>query len=198
MLHKISIILFQLLAPMALSKELKEAVLAMPASEKDKLLIRLLGKHEDLQRQLEFQLLEFGTSLEGRRNDVREIINRLYAFEHYSPGYLMMDMRSVNAYITDHVKITKDKYGEVELTLYLLNMLFEKQFRHIEKYSNRSDTLASYVAKRADFVVKKLEKLHPDIQFEFVEDINLLLQRLHAYAPAHYAREMGIRKTFDY
>lgn len=183
---------------MALSKELKEAILAMPASEKDKLILKLIGKHEDLQRQLEFQLLEFGNTLEGRRNDIREIISRLYAFEHYSPGYLMMDMRSVNAYITDHVKITKDKYGEVELTLYLLNMLFDKQLKHIEKYSSRSDTLASYVAKRTDFVVKKLEKLHPDIQFEFLEDINLLLERVYAYAPAYYAKELGIRRLFEH
>jgi hypothetical protein len=37
----------------------------------------------------------------------------------------MMLMRSQNGRITEHVKITKDKYGEVELT-FLLNIIFER------------------------------------------------------------------------
>lgn len=181
---------------MAISKELKEAVLALPISEKDKLLLKLLAKHADLQKQLEFQLLEFGDSLQSRRNDIRQIIHRLYAYEHYSPGYMMMDMRSVNAYITEHVRTTKDKYGEIELTLYLLNQVFEKHLKHIEKYASRNDTLASYVAKRTDFVVKKLEKMHPDIQFEFVNEINSLLENVHRYAPAFYAKELQLPKEW--
>ena len=179
---------------MALSKPLKAAILAMPRDEKDKILLRLVGKHEDLQAQLEFQLLENSATLDERREAIHRSIDRLYAQEHYSSGYLMMDMRDRHADLTKHVKTTKDAYGEVELLLYLLNGVFEHQLKWIERYSSKSDTLAQYVAKRTEALLKKLAKLHPDIQFEFLESANLLLERVWQYAPAYYAREMNLSK----
>jgi hypothetical protein len=181
---------------MALSKELKEAVLALPASEKDKMLLKLLAKHDDLQRQLEYQLLEFGETLETRKTAIKQYIDQMYAHDAGTPGWLMMDMRSANALITDHVKITKDKYGEIELTLYLLNGLFDHWLPYIEKLNSRTDSLAGYVAKRAEAILKKLEKLHEDIQFDFLKDTNLLLSRLYQYAPACYARQMKLPKEW--
>lgn len=181
---------------MALSKELKEAILSLPSSEKDKLLLRLIGKHADLQKQLEFQLLEFGETLEYRRQAVRNSIDKMYKHDEGTAGWLLMAVRTENADINDHVKTTKDKYGEIELTLYLLNQLFDKWLKYIEKYSAKNDTLASYVAKRTEFVVKKLEKLHPDIQLDFWKDTNLLLERVHTYAPMYYARELKLPKEW--
>lgn len=180
---------------MPLSKELKEAILAMPASEKDKLLLRLLGKHTELQKQLEYQLLEFGESLETRRQAIKKGIDRLYAMEPDTAGWLMMDMRSYNAEISQHVKTTKDKYGEIELTLYLLMGLINKHLPLIEKYNGRNDSLAEYVVKRTDFMLKKLEKLHPDIQFDFLKDVNQLLSILPHSACAYHAREMKIPRS---
>jgi hypothetical protein len=182
---------------MAISKELKEAIVLMPVKEKDKLLLRLIGKNENLLKQLEFELLEEGETMESRREEVKAEIDKLYRLSAYSSGYLMMDMRYVNARITEHVKVTKDKYGEVELTLKLLNDCFEKHLKWIEKYSSKSDTLASYVAKRTEFVLNKVKKLHPDIQFEFEEGMNLLLERVNQYAPALYAIELKLPKYFE-
>ncbi|MFN8355587.1 MAG: hypothetical protein U0Y10_14110 [Spirosomataceae bacterium] len=181
---------------MALSKELKEAILSMPSSEKDKLLLRLIGKHNDLQQQLEFQLLEFGETMELRRRAVMKSIDKMYQYDEGTAGWLLMAIRTENAEITTHVKITKDKYGEIELTLYLLNQLFEKWLVYIEKYSSKNDTLAQYVAKRTEFIVKKLEKLHPDLQFDFVRDVNRLLERVHQYASQYYARELKLPKEW--
>lgn len=182
---------------MAISKELKEVILLMPAKEKDKLLLRLIGKDDNLIQRLEFELLEEGLTIDDRRNDIKKSIEKLYKQSAYSSGYLMMDMRYVNSEITQHVKTTKDKYGEVELTLLLLNECFEKHLKWIEKYSSKSDTLAAYVAKRTEFVLNKVTKLHPDIQFEFEEGLNLLLQRVHQYAPAFYAKELKLPKIFE-
>ncbi|MFC0181271.1 hypothetical protein ACFFJX_01240 [Pseudarcicella hirudinis] len=134
-----------------IEKELQSVILAMSSKEKDKLLLRLIAKDRVLLERLRFELLEESSTIEERREEIRKAIDHLYQTPVYSSGYLMMDIRSVNALITHHVKITKDKYGEVELTLRLLNDCFEKQLKWIERYSSKTDKLASYVAKRTDF-----------------------------------------------
>ena len=181
----------------ALNKELKEAIVAMPSVEKDKLLLRLLAKEPVLCEKLEHQLLGNSSDVEQRRQEIRDQILLLARMNHYSPGYMMMDMRSVNALITYHVKITRDKYAEVELTLLLLNKVFDHQLPHISTYNAKSDTLAAYVAKRTEFILQKMKKLHPDLHLEFAADLNLLLQRVHQYAPARYAKEMQLPTRWD-
>ena len=79
----------------------------------------------------------------------------------------MMGMRTINSRITNHVKITKDKYGEVELTLLLVNGLFDRQLDSICTYTHRNDTLAAYVAKRTQFILQKVSKMHADLHLEF-------------------------------
>jgi hypothetical protein len=182
---------------MALSKELKAAILALPRDEKDKLLLRLVGKHADLQEQLQFRLVEEEATLEERREALHRAITRLYNREAVSSGFLMMDMRELHGELTRHVKITKDAYGEVDLLLHLLNGVFDQQLRWIERYSSKSDTLALYVAKRTEALLKKLAKLHPDLQFEFLDATNRLLDRVWRYAPAYYAKELALPKRYQ-
>jgi hypothetical protein len=166
-----------------LEKDLQEAITAMPLKEKDKLLLKLIAKDDILTQQLQFQLVEVGDTMESRRDDIRKSIEKLYRIDHYSSGYLMMDMRYISGDITRHVKVTKDKY--------------EKQLKWIQKYSAKTDTLANYVAKRTDAILKKLIKLHPDIQFDFHGDMNYILECCHKYAPANYARVMDLPKSFE-
>ena len=180
-----------------LEKDLQEAILAMPQKEKDKILLKLITKDEVLTQQLQFQLVEAGDSMESRREEIRQLIDKLYRIEHYSSGYLMMDMRYISGDITRHVKVTKDKYGEIELTLKLLKECFERQLKWIERYSAKTDTLASYVAKRADIILKKLIKLHPDLQFDFYNDMDYVLKCCHQYAPTIYARTLDLPKRFE-
>ncbi len=180
-----------------LEKDLQEAILAMPSKEKDKLLLKLITKDDVLTQQLQFTLVEEGTSVDFRRDEIKEAIDKLYRQNAYSSGYLMMDMRFVNGNITRHVKVTKDKYGEVELTIKLLKDCFEKQMKWIKQYTSKSDTLSNYVAKRTDFVLKKLVKLHPDIQFDFHADMNTLLEYVYSYAPSYYAKLMALPRTFE-
>lgn len=180
-----------------LEKDLQQAILSMPQKDKDKLLLRLITKDDILSQQLQFMLVEGNASVDYRRDEVKAAIDKLYRNEAYSSGYLMMDMRYVNAEITRHVKVTKDKYGEIELTIKLLKDCFEMQLKWIKKYSSKSDTLANYVAKRTDFVLKKLVKLHPDIQFDFHADVNTLLEYIYSYAPSYYANLMALPRTFE-
>jgi hypothetical protein len=180
-----------------LEKDLQEAILFMPQKEKDKLLLKLIAKDDVLIQQLQFTLVEESTTIEFRRDEVKAAIDKLYRQNALSSGYLMMDMRYVNAEITRHVKVTKDKYGEVELTIKLLKDCFEKQLKWIKQYTSKSDTLSNYVAKRTDFVLKKLVKLHPDIQFDFHADMNYVLECVYSYAPSYYAKLMALPRAFE-
>ena len=181
-----------------ISKELEKAIVGLPVKEKDKLLLRLIGKNELLVGQLQYQLLENESFLEERRDEIKKSILRVSKMHHDTPGWMMMDMRDLNGRITNHVKITKDKYGEIELTLYLLNTVFDHKFKLLEKYNSKSDTAALYIAKRTEFILKKLPKLHEDYYIEFESDVNKLLEQVHKYAPAYYAKQMGLPKSWEY
>jgi hypothetical protein len=179
-------------------KELEQAILSLPPKEKDKLLLKLITKNELLQQQLQFQLLEDESDLKHKREEIKVSILRVSKLSHQTPGWMMMDMRDLNGRITNHVKVTKDKYGEVELTLYLLNTFFDNQLPLLEKYNSKSDKISQYIAKRTEFLLAKLPKLHEDYYVEFDRDINRLIKSVHANCTAYYARAMKLPESWSY
>ena len=105
-----------------LSAELKKAIEALTPTEKDKLLFRLISLKPDLIKKLAYELLEEGETLDTRTAAVQKGIDSHLQFTDYwfTPGNLLMEMRSANALISEHVKVTKDKMGEVFLSMHLL------------------------------------------------------------------------------
>ncbi len=180
-----------------IDKALQEAILAMPFNVKDKLLLKLIAKDNILIEQLSFQLIESENSLQTRRKAIEDAIDALYKMHPFSSGYLMMDMRSINAMITEHYKVTKDKYGEIELTLKLLLDCFEKQLSFIEHFNRKTETLCAYVAKRTEAILKKVVKMHPDEQFDFYTKLNSLLTFVHEYGSKYEAKSLGLPKNFE-
>lgn len=164
----------------------------MPQPEKDKLLLRLIGKDAILVERLNFELIEHRDTVNARREIIKKSIERAAELSDDTPGWLMMDMRSLSGDITRHVKVTKDAYGEVELMLYLLNTFFDYQTELLRHYNSRSDKVAEYIAKRTGQILKKLLKLDPDYYIEFADDVNRLLQRVHTLCPAPYARQLNL------
>jgi hypothetical protein len=81
----------------------------------------LLKKDLVLANQLLFELVSNET-VEEQRGKIQK---RLFAaieratIHFYSPGYLSMDVRYMSGEINEHVSITKDKYGEISLNLYM-------------------------------------------------------------------------------
>ncbi len=154
-----------------LSDELKQAVLALSPREKDKLLLRLLPKDANLVQQLEFKLLEDGDTTELRREDVRREIDQALeqiTTHFYSPGYLLLDLRALSGLINQHVKITKDKIGEIDLNFYMLNRALALAGRHLHRFpAHKSRTLNEYVVKRALKLQKLLGNIHEDYLLEF-------------------------------
>jgi hypothetical protein len=162
-----------------IAKELKEAICQMPQKEKDKILLRLIAKDELLIARLEHELFGDENETKALAEEIKEEIDTMVSFNHGTPGWLMMAMRTENGAITRHVKITKDKKGEIELTLYLLSQTFKKHKDFLKKYAYRTDKFGPYVCKRTDFVLKKLIKLHPDLQFDYKSDVEFILDFLH-------------------
>lgn len=181
----------------AIDADLKKAIVRMPPAEKDKLLLRLIGKDAVLIERLNFELIEQRETLNTRREIIKQTIERVAKQSDDTPGWLMMDMRSLNGEITRHVKVTKDTYGDVELSLYLLNQFFDYQTDLLRHYNSRSDKAAEYIAKRTEQVLKKLRKLDPDYYIEFADDVNRLLQRVHTLCPAPYARQLNLPKEWE-
>ncbi len=176
----------------------------MPEAEKDKLLLRLVAKDVMLVRKLQHQLLEDEVDAEQQRDALVEQVTTYFTSEgfsgwNYTPGLVMMELRNFSGAITRHVKITKDKYGEVRLLLLLVNLPFRHQRALLDKKTRRADKFAVYVVKKAQTTLNKLEKLNEDYYIEFEKDVNEMLGHLHSYPPtAQRTDEHGLPKQWEY
>lgn len=159
---------------MKFDAEFKEAVLSLPVSEKDKLLLRLLKKDLNLVNRLHFELVDNRT-VDERRNllEDRIIENTERMKENYwSPGYLMMDMRYLSGEITDHVRIAKDKFGEVSLTILMLSEVLKKTNALVEKaVPAKRRKYNMYVIARAFKILVLIKKLHEDYMLDIKEPL---------------------------
>ncbi len=181
---------------MAIAENLKKAIVQMPQKEKDKLLLRLIAKDKILVQRLEFELIEHGDTVQIRRDEIKRRILQSAQMNYGTPGWLMMDMKNFSGDISQHVKITKDKYGEVELMLFLLKTFFDHQLDLLRVHNSKSDNCAEYIAKRTLMLLKNAGKLNEDYFVEFEQDINQLLQYVHTYCPRSYARTLEIAKSW--
>ena len=182
---------------MALSAALKKAITQLSEKEKDKLLLRLVNKDKILVDRLHFELIEDGSTLPERRETIRVKIAKVAQMSQHSPGWIMMDMRYLSGDITHHVKITKDKYGEIELNIALLNDFFDNHPKQLHNYSSRSDKCALYIAKKTQTILKLLDKLDEDYYVDFTDSMEKLLRSVHSMCSQHYAAQMGLPKEWN-
>ncbi|WDF69132.1 hypothetical protein PQ465_01835 [Sphingobacterium oryzagri] len=164
---------------------LKEAVLHLPQKEKDKLLVRLVGKDKMLMKQLHYQLLEDQIDLEQRIETLKNTLTELFAdsrttlknipiYSHYKT--LQALLRQASGLINEHEKVTKDKFSELECRIYILKEAFERYPRLFEKSAiHTASKLQEYTKSRVKTTVNKFDKLHEDFQFDLREDMEKLL-----------------------
>ena len=178
---------------MPIDKELKKAIVQMPAHEKDKLLLRLVTKDTLLTDKLYFELIEESQTTLERREALQSRIVKIARIQETSAGWLMMEMRSLSGEITYHVKITKDKYGEAELNLLLLNSFFEyHQHSVLKQYNSLTDKCALYMAKKGASILKMLAKLPEDFHVDFATEVARMLDFQHRLCTRVYSRELGL------
>lgn len=185
-----------------LDEQLKAAVLRLPVKEKDKLLLRLVAKDKSLVKRLYFELMEGGETRDERAAELRRQIADNLAEglkQPLSPGYLLMYLRYWSGQITDHVKTTKDKLGEVALNAFLLAETFRLFRPMLDAHSaRRSDTLAPYVVRKLIGLQGKASKLHEDYHIEFRSDMKFIFEQVWTFPPsAVYAKEWGLPRYWD-
>jgi len=130
------------------------------------------------------------TVLHGHKN---------FSLWNHTPGLVMMELRSFSGAISRHVKITKDKYGEIQLTLLLVNIPFRTQSEILFDNQHRADTFASYVCKKAQDIFKKLRRLNRDYYIDFEKNVNEILEHLNNYPPTQsLMKEYQLPKTWEF
>ena len=175
---------------MEFTEDFKDALKNLPDKEKDKLLLRLLKKDLKLARLLHSNLLDH-RSVEERRQamevEVLEKTNKMIE-TYYSPGYLMMDMRFLSGEISEHLRLTKDKFGEVILNLLMLSEVLKKGNKIIlEAKPGKSHKLILYIIARTFKLLVLSTKLHEDFLIDLQEgfrELGMLIGNNHSLMKA--------------
>lgn len=162
---------------MKLPDELKEAISNLTAKEKDKLLFRLIRKDDMLANQLLFELVSTD-SVEDKRGETKQNlakqIDKICA-RFQSTANLHLDIREMSAFITEQCKISKDKYGEAYLNLWMCNEILERNKENIlsERYVKALKLCIALIA-RCFKIMLLIKKLHEDYLVEFEDDLKKL------------------------
>lgn len=182
---------------MEYSKEFKQALSEFSPIEKDRLIFRLLKKDKLLSKKLYFELIDPETT-DDKRNAMEEIISeRITEISKYvaNQKYFLVLIRKLSAEITEHVKITTDKFGDVYLNLFLINKILE----HNEKLGRqRFDAVYKLYIYLINKIIKALiqiQKLDEDYWLEFDEILTDIDFQLHENL---YLEKLCINNGLDF
>ena len=182
---------------MEYSKEFKQALSEFSPIEKDRLIFRLLKKDKLLSKKLYFELIDPETT-DDKRNAMEGIISeRVTEISRYvaNQKYFLVLIRKLSAEITEHVKITTDKFGDVYLNLFLVNKILE----HNEKLGRqRFDAVYKLYIYLINKIIKALiqiKKLDEDYWMEFDE---LLIDIDFQIHETLYLEKLCINNSFDF
>lgn len=159
------------------TKEFKQAIQELPSAEKDKLIFRLLKRDLDLANRLHFELVDVETVEDKRASFEIDMLKKINYFSErfYSVGYLLQDTRFLSGEITNHVKITKDKFGEISLNMKMLIYLLTTNNERIQSQNySKAYTLCIYVIARAFKILLLIKAIDEDYFIDFKEDLALL------------------------
>ncbi|WP_312761129.1 deoxyuridine 5'-triphosphate nucleotidohydrolase [Epilithonimonas sp.] len=182
---------------MEYSKEFKQALSEFSPIEKDRLIFRLLKKDKLLSKKLYFELIDPETT-DDKRNAMEEIISeRVTEISKYvaNQKYFLVLIRKLSAEITEHVKITTDKFGDVYLNLFLINKILE----HNEKLGRqRFDAVYKLYIYLINKIIKALiqiKKLDEDYWMEFDELLSDIDFQIHETL---YLEKLCINNGLDF
>jgi hypothetical protein len=182
---------------MPISTDLKKAILAQPTLTKDKLLLRLISRNSILVEQLEYQLIEEELTLLQRRDSIKDQLQHdLKPTMHYPKELLEVYKKQIAA-ITRHTKVCKDKYGEIELTLDCLLVIFKNKPLLLKNLHKHNDKLCHYLVRKMLAILKKIELLEVDLKLDFLNITNEVLIEIHRNATKNYADKYEIPTQYN-
>jgi len=182
---------------MEYSKEFKAALSAFSGIEKDRLIFRLLKKDPLLSKKLYFELIDPETTDDKRSAMEEHIQEKVQLASKYigNPKYFLTIIRKISGEITEHVKITTDKFGDVSLNLLLVDAIL----RHNEDLSRqRFDNvykLYLYLINKTVRSLLLIKKLDEDYWMEFDEQLENLKEKV---LKNHYLSKLFINNEIDF
>lgn len=165
---------------MEYSKEFKTALSQLSSVEKDRLIFRLLKKDKILSKKLYFELIDQETT-DQKRDQMEDLLKEKveYASKYMSnQKYFVVLIRKISAEITEHVKVTSDKFGDVSLNLFLINQVLEFNPQLSRQRFNEIYKLYLYIINKLVKALSLTKKLDEDYWMEIDEYLSELYTKI--------------------
>ena len=182
---------------MEFSKEFKAALSEFSSKEKDKLIFRLLKKDKLLSKKLYFELIEEETTDDKRNTMESYLKERITDLSKHigNPKYFLVLVRKLSGEITEHVKVTTDKFGDVFLNLFLVNTILEHNDKLSRQRFDAVYKLYIYLINKIIKALIQIQKLDEDYWLEFDEILTDIDFQLHENL---YLEKLCINNGLDF
>lgn len=182
---------------MEYSKEFKAALSNFSAIEKDRLIFRLLKKDKLLSKKLYFELIDTETTDQKRSQMEEQIEERILLASKYigNPKYFLVLIRKISAEITEHVKVTTDKFGDIALQLFLVNQILENNDKLNHQRFDNIYKLYIYLINKLLKAIISIKKLDEDYWMELNEILESIESKIHEN---RYFEKLCINNSFDF
>lgn len=182
---------------MEYSKEFKQALSEFSSKEKDKLIFRLLRKDKLLSKKLYFELIEEETTDDKRNKMESYLKERITDLSKHigNPKYFLVLVRKLSGEITEHVKVTTDKFGDVFLNLFLVNTILEHNDKLSRQRFDAVYKLYIYLINKIIKALIQIQKLDEDYWLEFDKILTDIDFQLHENL---YLEKLCINNGLDF
>ena len=182
---------------MEYSKEFKQALSEFSSIEKDRLIFRLLKKDKLLSKKLYFEIIDPETTDQKRDQMEENVTEKLASAARYigNPKYYLSTIRTISAEITEHVKVTTDKFGEVYLNLFLVDQILENNDSFAQQRFDNVYKLYIYLINKIVRALLLIKKIDEDYWMEFDEILGEIDDKVHEN---RYLEKLFINNGIDF
>ena len=182
---------------MEYSKEFKQALSEFSSIKKDRLIFRLLKKDKLLSKKLYFELIDPETTDQKRDQMEENVTEKLASAARYigNPKYYLSTIRTISAEITEHVKVTTDKFGEVYLNLFLVDQILENNDSFAQQRFDNVYKLYIYLINKIVRALLLIKKIDEDYWMEFDEILGKIDDKVHEN---RYLEKLFINNGIDF
>lgn len=182
---------------MEYSKEFKQALSEFSPIEKDRLIFRLLKKDKLLSKKLYFELIDPETTDQKRDQMEENVTEKVTSAARYigNPKYYLSTIRTISAEITEHVKVTTDKFGEIYLQLFLVKKILENNDKLNQQRFDSVYKLYIYLINKIVRALLLIRKTDEDYWLEFDVLLSEIDFQIHQNV---YLEKLCINNSFDF
>lgn len=182
---------------MEYSKEFKAALSNFSPVEKDRLIFRLLKKDKLLSKKLYFELIDTETTDDKRDAMEENVKEKVLLASKYigNQKYFQTIIRKISAEITEHIKITTDKFGEISLHILLINKILENNEELGRQRFDNVYKLYLYIINKIFRALILAKKLDEDYWMEIDELLEDLDKKINSNT---YLQKLCINNGLDF